>query len=121
MMDDKGLLTQDEQVLLRRIERSQVWRLIRDSLCYERENLFGGHSDIPGLTGQPEGVEALMRNRGAILLIQHLLQEGPKLVIWYRRYMAAQAEQKVREKGSPRTPDREFSRDEHDERPDFDI
>lgn len=104
-----GLLTPDEQELLRRIERSRVWRLIRDSLCLLREELFAGTSSVSGLVGQPETNQALWQHRGAILLIQHLLQEGPRCVVWYERYMAEQREQRVREKGTVKAPEREFS------------
>lgn len=119
---DAGLLTPDEEELLRRVERSKVWRLIRDALCMEREQLFGGNSTISGLSGHPNRNEALWTSRGAILLIQHLLQEGPRLVIWYQRYMAEQAERKARDKGTVARPEREFSpRSDLDDKPDFDL
>lgn len=120
---EAGLLTQEEQDLLRRVERSKVWRLMRDSLCWQRELLFSGNSAIPGLAGQPSNSEALWANRGAILLVQHLLQEGPKLVIWYTRYMVEQQEEKARAKAPVKTPEREYAPGSNglDERPEFDI
>lgn len=118
---DAGLLSPDEEELLRRVERSRVWKLIRDALCLEREQLFGGNSTISGLSGHPATTEALWTSRGAILLIQHLLQEGPRLVIWWQRFMVEQAERKAREKSTVPTPEREFSPLSLDDKPEFDL
>lgn len=119
---EDGLLTQDEEALVTRIERSRIWRLLRDTLCWEREALFSGTSNVQGLLGQPDTNQALWSNRGAILLIQHLLQEGPRLVVWYERYMAEQREQKAREKGTVKKTEREYSSHPELQEPDnFDL
>ena len=120
---EDGLLTQDEEALVGRIERSKVWRLLRDSLCLDREELFSGNSGVPGLTGQPETNQAMWMQRGAILYIQHLLQGGPRLVVWYERHMADEREKKAREKGTVKKTEREYSpHPELQERPDdFDL
>lgn len=119
---DQGLLSPEEEELLRRVEGSQVWQLIRDALCLERETLFAGTSSVSGLAGQPTTTETLWVNRGAILLIQHLLQEGPRLVVWYTRYMDEQAKKQTA-KSATKRPEREYSsRPELNGRPDeFDL
>lgn len=117
---DAAILSPDEIVLLKRVEKSRMWRLLRDMLCLERERLFAGESDLPGLSDQPETVEALWRSRGAILLIQALLKEGPRLVVWYTRHMAEQAEQRTQKRGTVRAPEREYRADVS-EAPDFDV
>jgi hypothetical protein len=114
--EDRPILTQDEEVLLLRVSRSKVWRLIRDALCLEREELFAGNSSISGLSGHPSTPEALWQNRGAILLIQHLLREGPRCVIWYNRYVAAKAEEQRQR--NPKAPEREFGQTDL---PNFDM
>ena len=120
--DQDGLIPPDDEELLRRVERSQVWRLIRDALCMERERLFAGNSTISGLSGQPSTNETLWMNRGAILLIQHLLHGAPWFVVQYKHHMAEQAEKRVNEKGTMKQPEREFTaRPATDEKLDFDL
>lgn len=119
---EDGLLTQEEQDLLRRVERSKVWRLQRDAMCLEREELFNGTSSIQGLSGQPTTNEALWMNRGAILLLQHYLREGPRFVVWYQRHVAEQAEKRAAARGTVKAPEREYSpQPGFDEQPDFDL
>jgi hypothetical protein len=119
-MSDTGLLTVDEEQLLRRITTSKVWRLIQDALVKTREDLFAGFSTIAGLDTQPTTQETLWINRGAILLAQHLLREGPLFVIWYQRHMAAETEAKALQKASP-LPEREYEPSPFREKPDFDL
>ncbi len=122
----EGLLSQEEEQLLARIERSRVWKLIRDALCLERERLFSGCSHVSGLEGQPKTNEALWMNRGATMMAQWLLQESPKFVIWYRRFMAEKAEKRATsEKASELVAtdriEREYSARPAAEPPDFDL
>ncbi len=122
-----GLLSDEEIQLLRRVARSKVWRLIADSLCLEREQLFNGNSSVSGLSGQPGTTEQLWMNRGAILVIQHLLQTGPQLVIWYRRHMdAMETEKDVRKlREGQEAPEREYVPEAteglHERPSDFDL
>jgi hypothetical protein len=110
VVDEDGILTPEEQALLKKVKRSQVWRLVMDALCYERELLFGGNSSISGLNGLPDSTERLWKIHGAILLIQHLLQEGPQLVIWYRRHMdALETAKQERRAGKDATVEREYA------------
>lgn len=88
MTDDAGLFSQEEQALVRRVERSQVWRLIRDTLAHERELLFAT---------DPKTTEELWAQRGAISQVTRLLREGSSLVVYYQRFMAAEAERKAAE------------------------
>lgn len=118
-LPDFGLFTPEESALVQSVLHSETWRLIEDALTKAREDLFSGLSTIPGLSGQPEGNQALWQNRGAILLIQHLLREGPNLVIWYNRFMATQPAQKPRERAVPKGPEREYV--PGDEGPDFNL
>lgn len=91
MPEDHGLLSPDEEALLKRVERSQLWRLIKDALCFEREQRF---------SAEPATDQALWKNWGAIEMIQYLLQNSGMFVIRYRRYMDAQEESKLREKAA---------------------
>lgn len=107
--DSDGLLTPDEQTLLRSVARSRVWKLVQDALFKAREDLFAGMSSIPGLDGEPTTPEALFKNRGAILLVQHLLREGPLFVIWYTRQMEQQREERILKQQATAGPtEREF-------------
>src|SRR5688572_24501302 len=121
---DEGLITDEEAALLKSVLNSRVWRLIADMLMGEREALFRGNSSVTGLEGQPGSNEHLWKVQGAILLIQHLLQQAPRSVIWWRRYMDEQtttraARKKARVKGTEReyTPDPAVA----PESPEFDI
>lgn len=123
---DQPVLKDEEIALLKRVQRSKVWRLITDALCLEREELFSGNSSISGLGGHAGTTEQLWKAQGAILLIQHLLQEGPQLVIWYQRHMealeTAKAERRV---GKDATTEREYvpgeTREGLHEPPSFDL
>lgn len=124
--DRDGILTPEEIQLLKRVSRSKVWRLITDALCLEREQLFAGNSSISGLSGHPTTTEQLWQNRGAILLIQHLLQVGPQFVIWYQRHMEAKETDRVQRRVSKDAqPEREYAPGEATdglhEQPDFDL
>lgn len=120
--EEQSLLSPDEETLLRSITRSKVWRLIQDALIKAREDLFAGTSTVHGLSGQPTTNEALWANRGATLLVQHLLQEGPLFVIWSKRSMDAQAEEKAARKATVGMPEREYVPSGiKTDAPDFDI
>lgn len=77
------MFTPEELALLKTVERSKVWRLIRDSLCLERERLF---------SQKPESSNDLWRQRGAIEQVNRLLHQAPYLAVYYDRHVRAQKE-----------------------------
>ena len=87
--DRDGILSEEELALIKQVQRSRIWRLCMDALCHRREELFAD---------EPASTEELWQNRGAIKEVQRLLREGPLLMVYYRRYMAEQAEGKARER-----------------------
>src|SRR5882724_3849036 len=97
---EEAIFTQEEIALVKSLERSRPWRLIRDALCLERENRFKTLA---------EGAEPFLiaKQTGAIELIQWLLQEGPRFVVWYRRYMDAQEDAGVKARARKRLDESE--------------
>ena len=83
---DSGLFSPEEQSIIRTINKSKIWRLMRDALCLERERLF---NRTPSLANDRE----VWIREGALQQVQRLLREGPHLAVYYDRYMRAQAEQ----------------------------
>jgi hypothetical protein len=121
-MTDSPLLSPDEEALLKKVSRSQLWRLIMDALVAQREALFSGHSTLPGLSGQPATNESLWRSQGAILLIQYLLQNGPAFVVYYQRHRDEQEAERQAKKVKATNAEREFNpASPMNERPEFDI
>lgn len=92
---EAALFSDEEAALVRSVERSRVWKLLRDALCYEREKRFQE-------LGESNETSLVLKKAGAIELIQWLLQEGPRFVVWYRRYMDAQEDTTVRERARKR-------------------
>lgn len=76
--EDTGLYSKAENDQIAAIQRSDVWQAVQDALCWRREQLFG-----EGITD----TSALWKNRGAIEEIQALLQNGPRFVVDYQRFM----------------------------------
>jgi len=119
--DTDGIFNTDELALLNRISRSKLWRLLQDAMVGEREALFSGHSTIAGLHGQPSTNEALWQSRGAILLIQYLLQNGPLFVVLYQRQREADEQERLSRKAIQKMPEREYNPTPLNETPDFDL
>src|SRR6516165_11683112 len=111
--DGDGLLTQDEQAIMRRVERSRVWRLLRDAMGWEREEL---------LRQEPQDDRQLWKTWGKIELLGRLLQDSPRNVIWYTRFMKQREEEAVlpASKQAPE-PERTFDPDGFPEKPQFDM
>jgi hypothetical protein len=108
---DEPLFTDEDAALVKAVLNSRVWRLLCDSLVAEREALFSGRSNVAGLAGHPSTTEALWKAHGAILLIQHLLQEAPRNVVWWRHYMDEQKSQRRTKSRRPKSPEREYRPD----------
>ena len=85
---EHGLFSLEEQATLKAVERSKIWRLVRDALMFDREQL---------LSSQPATSEALWLRWGEITRLSRLLREGPQFVIFYRRAMEAKARAKTEE------------------------
>jgi hypothetical protein len=118
---DNAIFNADELNLLNRIGKSKLWRLMQDALVGAREDLFSGTSQIYGLHGQPSTNEALWQNRGATLLIQYLLQNGPLFVVLYQRQKEADEQERISRKAKQKMPEREYTPTALTETPDFDL
>lgn len=108
---DDPLVTPEDVALVKAVLNSRVWRLLCDSLVAEREALFSGRSNVAGLSGLPATTESLWKAHGAILLIQHLLQEAPRNVVWWRHFMDEQKSHGRKKSRTPKAPEREYRPD----------
>jgi len=83
VLDESGLFTESEQQIIRTIARSKVWRLVRDFLGMERERLMRARVD----PASPNVVYALGLKEGGLDQLNRLLREGPRLGVYYERYV----------------------------------
>ena len=74
--------TNEREAQIRKsVERSKIWRLIRDALCLERERIYDR---------RPQTTEELWAREGELRQVQRLLRQGPNLVVIYDRYAREQ-------------------------------
>lgn len=87
VVDENPLLTPEEEKLIESTKRSRVWRLIRDSLALEREQLTRLEVDAEA----SNLVFRLGKKEGRLAAVNRLLNLGPLLVVLYQRYVREQA------------------------------
>ena len=78
----EGLFSPEELALLARFQRSKAWRLLRDAMARDREDLLGS---------QPTSDAQLWQTWGEITRLSRYLREGPQFVVFYQRFMDEQA------------------------------
>lgn len=98
--DDAGVFSKHERAIIAEIERSPVWQRIRDWLCYEREMLY---QRLPE-PNAPGADRLLWLREGELRQVQRLLREGPRLGVYYDRYLREQEEKGQTPIQAPRTP-----------------
>lgn len=91
-MDEPSLFTKRELEIIAEIQRSPVWQRIQDALCYERELIY---RRLPE-PNAPGADRLLWMREGELRQVQRLLREGPRLGVYYDRYLREQEE-----KGEP--------------------
>lgn len=93
-MTEDGTFSDEELALIKSVERSKLWRLIRDALALERERLF---QRPPSLDNDRD----IWKQRGALDEVNRLLRNGPHLVVFYERHVRAMREAKAAGKPLP--------------------
>lgn len=76
-----SLFSKEDIRTLETFNRSKTWRVLRDALCFRREQLFAKEED---------STRDLWQNRGRILEIQYLLSNAGKLMLQYERWRRAE-------------------------------
>jgi len=99
-VEPDGGYTPDEQDLMRRVARSKVWRIVRDAMALERERV---------LAATPTTQIEIAMSWGAVAMLQHLLQAGPRFVVHYQRDMQAREEAKAASTRSDGPPSSELA------------
>jgi len=80
--NDDSVFSKEDIRVLQAFNRSKTWRVLRDALCFRREQLFNEEEST---------TEQMWKNRGRILEIQWLLNNAGKLMLQYEAWRRAEA------------------------------